>query len=321
MMIKLTLKTILLVSIILLTSCSGEESDKEIEITEVKAEFTSSSVEVFVNETIQFNDASTGFPTSWSWTFEGGTPAISNVENPSVAYENAGTYQVKLVAGNDNSSDEIIKLGLITVNYNLNDGLVAQFNLDGDVQDTSGNNVAHEIIGTPLATANRQNIENKALEFIDSRLVLGRAPGFEIDDKSSISISIWVNPNSNINSISAIAEANNADGANYGIRMFSNGNILWTAFEHTIESPNPISFDEWSHLVAIYDNRVSKLYINGELIGSFEYDPANQFYVISEQGIFMYIGNSVNEYIGKIDDINIYDRALNEGEVEALYNN
>lgn len=308
---------------LLITSCSSdsENPQPEEQVIPVSAAFTQNKTEIFEGDVVEFIDISEGNPTTWSWTFEGGNPANSNLKNPIVTYENAGTYQVKLVAGNENSSDEIIKEDLITINYNLNEGLVSQFNLDGDVQDTSGNNIDHEIIGTPLATANRQNIENKALEFNDSRLVLGRAPGFEIDDKSSISISIWVNPNSNISSISTIAQASSADGANYGLRMFSNGNLLWTAFEHTIESPNPIAFDEWSHLVAIYDNRVSMLYINGALVGSFEYEPANQFYEISEQGIYLYIGNPVNEYIGKIDDINIYNRALSEGEIEALFNN
>ncbi|WCC45368.1 hypothetical protein PJW08_04380 [Tenacibaculum finnmarkense] len=32
---------------------------------------------------VQFNDTSTGVPTSWDWTFEGGTPANSTEKNPS----------------------------------------------------------------------------------------------------------------------------------------------------------------------------------------------------------------------------------------------
>jgi PKD repeat protein len=50
--------------------------------------------------TIQFTDASVGNPTSWNWTFEGGTPGTSTEQNPSVTYNTPGTYSVTLDAGN-----------------------------------------------------------------------------------------------------------------------------------------------------------------------------------------------------------------------------
>ena len=44
------------------------------------------------NTPVQFFDRSAGFPTSWSWTFEGGTPATSTEQNPTVTYANSGKY-------------------------------------------------------------------------------------------------------------------------------------------------------------------------------------------------------------------------------------
>jgi len=49
---------------------------------------------------VQFTDQSTGDPTAWSWTFQGGTPAISTEENPLVSYNAPGTYDVVLQATN-----------------------------------------------------------------------------------------------------------------------------------------------------------------------------------------------------------------------------
>ncbi|MCD8439645.1 PKD domain-containing protein [Tenacibaculum finnmarkense] len=49
---------------------------------------------------VQFNDTSTGVPTSWDWTFEGGTPANSTEKNPVVTYDTAGNYSVTLTATN-----------------------------------------------------------------------------------------------------------------------------------------------------------------------------------------------------------------------------
>lgn len=51
---------------------------------------------------VQFNDTSTGSPTSWLWTF--GDGASSTVENPSYTYNGAGTYGVTLTASNSAGS-------------------------------------------------------------------------------------------------------------------------------------------------------------------------------------------------------------------------
>lgn len=48
----------------------------------------------------QFTDQSAGNPTAWNWTFQGGTPATSTAQNPSVSYNAAGTYEVTLEVTN-----------------------------------------------------------------------------------------------------------------------------------------------------------------------------------------------------------------------------
>jgi hypothetical protein len=49
---------------------------------------------------VTFFDLSTNNPTSWSWTFEGGEPAISNEETPTVTYMEPGLYSVSLLTSN-----------------------------------------------------------------------------------------------------------------------------------------------------------------------------------------------------------------------------
>ena len=68
-----------------------------------------------VPETINFTDLSTNAPTSWSWTFTGGTPATSTSQNPSIVYNASGTYNVSLTATNANGSNAITKTGYISV--------------------------------------------------------------------------------------------------------------------------------------------------------------------------------------------------------------
>jgi len=65
--------------------------------------------------TAQFIDLSENSPTSWSWTFQGGSPATSTQQHPKVTYNAPGTYPVKLIASNSYGSDEMVKQGYITV--------------------------------------------------------------------------------------------------------------------------------------------------------------------------------------------------------------
>jgi len=49
---------------------------------------------------LSFHDWSMGNPTSWSWTFQGGTPSVSTLQNPLVTYFSTGTFSVSLTASN-----------------------------------------------------------------------------------------------------------------------------------------------------------------------------------------------------------------------------
>ncbi len=99
----------------------GEVEDYTITIAELSAdipvaEFSAESVVVCVESSVQFNDMSTNTPTAWSWTFEGGTPAVSSQKNPIVTYVDAGVYDVSLTATQTSGSDDEVKTDMITAN-------------------------------------------------------------------------------------------------------------------------------------------------------------------------------------------------------------
>jgi PKD repeat protein len=54
---------------------------------------------------VSFSDNSLYAPTSWKWTFTGGTPSTSTDQNPSTTFNGAGSFTVKLVATNQYGSD------------------------------------------------------------------------------------------------------------------------------------------------------------------------------------------------------------------------
>ena len=54
---------------------------------------------------VSFSDLSTGGPTGWNWSFPGGSPASSTLQNPSSFYVSPGTYAVSLTITNGANSD------------------------------------------------------------------------------------------------------------------------------------------------------------------------------------------------------------------------
>ena len=79
------------------------------------ASFTPSTTTVCVGQSVTFTDTSTNIPSAWTWTFTGGTPNSSIVQNPVITYNTAGTYAVTLVAANFNGTNTITQTGYISV--------------------------------------------------------------------------------------------------------------------------------------------------------------------------------------------------------------
>jgi PKD repeat protein/agmatine/peptidylarginine deiminase len=79
------------------------------------ADFTANTTTVIEGSSVQFTDQSANTPTSWSWSFTGGTPSTSTDQDPMVTYNTAGTYSVTLTASNSAGSDDETKVDYITV--------------------------------------------------------------------------------------------------------------------------------------------------------------------------------------------------------------
>lgn len=79
------------------------------------AQFTADLTTICVGGSVSFTDQSTLGPTSWSWSFQGGTPNSSSQQNPTVTYNTPGVYNVTLTATNAYGNDVETKSGYITV--------------------------------------------------------------------------------------------------------------------------------------------------------------------------------------------------------------
>ncbi|MEZ5082648.1 MAG: PKD domain-containing protein [Bacteroidales bacterium] len=80
------------------------------------AEFSANSTSVCSGSSVNFTEASLGSPTTWSWSFPGGSPSSSSLQNPpAITYYSPGTYNVSLTVGDGITYDTETKTGYISV--------------------------------------------------------------------------------------------------------------------------------------------------------------------------------------------------------------
>lgn len=79
-------------------------------------DFVATETTIVVGESISFLDLTTGTPTEWNWTFQGGSPVNSIDQNPSiVTYNYPGHYNVYLTTTNPWGISYATKYDYITV--------------------------------------------------------------------------------------------------------------------------------------------------------------------------------------------------------------
>ena len=84
----------------------------------LSANFSASINTPCAGQSVQFTDASTGNPTSWSWSFPGGTPSTSALKNPVVTYNSSGNFNVTLTVTAGTSTKTLTKTNYIAVGGN-----------------------------------------------------------------------------------------------------------------------------------------------------------------------------------------------------------
>ncbi|WP_020526973.1 LamG domain-containing protein [Flexithrix dorotheae] len=306
---------------------------------ELKASFSSDLGNIYQGQTITFSDSSAGNPTNWIWTFEGGTPSTSTERNPKITYEYPGNYDVTLIASNENKSSILTKKAYITVLDKLDSGLVAYYPFNENVLDESGNGNNGELNG-PTPSPNRQFLDNSAYYFdgVNDFIEIPNSSSFIFNEE--FTISTWVKAKSfntnNCESNRIIEKGDEKKIGSWGLyyddnignngcgqfdpnkMRFKFGLIGKDGIRYSYGGKTNIVTGEWYFVTGIYDGEYMKLYINGQ----------EEF----SQKINLELGsNTAPITIGKhqnvsfpyylngvIDDIRIYNRALQQSEIKEL---
>lgn len=117
------------------TVVDGETTILNVELEEGEGlipDFSASATDVALGSEVQFTDETWGANVvSWCWRFEGAEPESSIIQNPTVKYNEVGSYDVTLTVTNtDGDSQTITKQRYINVteSYNMDDVTITTCN-------------------------------------------------------------------------------------------------------------------------------------------------------------------------------------------------
>jgi glucose/arabinose dehydrogenase/PKD repeat protein len=201
-------------------------------------------------------------------------------------------------------------------------GLVAAYAFDEgfgtSVADASGTGNAGVASGTSWAPGKFRS----ALSFNGSSSTVTVPESDSLDLDTGITLEAWVNPDALGGAwygwrTAVFKEA--GGGMAYG--LYANNNLDRPAGhvnilgEQRAIGPAQIPLHTWTHLATTYDGETLALYVNGTLVASKPQTGA----AAASSGPLRIGGNSVwGEYFsGLIDDVRVYNRALDPAEIEA----
>jgi len=172
------------------------------------ANFSSNTTTIIEGQQVQFNDISENYPTSWSWTFEGGTPSASNAQNPAITYSTEGNYGVTLTVTNTEGTNTKHIDGYITVNPYIAAPPIAQFSANQtliiansvvEFTDASENNPTSWEWTFEGGTPSTSTEQNPSITYMDSgnfdvSLKVANADGEDIITKQDyINVALSIN--------------------------------------------------------------------------------------------------------------------------------
>ena len=206
------------------------------------------------------------------------------------------------------------------------DGLVAFYPFNGNANDESGNANNGTVYGATL-TSDRNGKSKSAYSFNGSSdyIDCGNSSSFNVN---YLSISAWINiSKGGCTNKLIIGKVNPEKYESINLFVASNNNIS-TSFatgseiNHDLIISSILDNDKWYHIVLIYDGSYIKCYLNGLLDKQISrygiVRTNNNKLAIGRHGADS--GASDSYFNGMIDNVRIYNRALNEKEIRALYN-
>ena len=220
--------------------------------------------------------------------------------------------------------------------YVPTNGLVGWFPFSGDVADSSGNNIDGTLFGAPTLSSDRFLHPNSCYEYNGNGDYVNFGDANSFEGGSELTISFWFK-SSDLGQnafadrrpiISKWFSTTTMSECSYNITM--NGTDLLVSYSDGISFSTdsiPLSLmpniNMWYHVVMTFANGNSKIYLDSNLesdvpLGITSINNSNEDFKIGDW--YYDNNNTYSTFFGKIDDVGIWNRELNQQEIIELYN-
>jgi PKD repeat protein len=301
------------------------------------ANFELENTRVAAGNYVQFKDISENQPSSWKWTFEGGQPSSSTEKDPVVRYETEGLYAVTLEVTNSSGTDSItIENYVMVVSEEGSGPLQARYQFEDNLEDASSYNRDLFIQG------------NFVPGFIDppvnGSMRAYEAPGMSnqflyagykgIGGNNERTVTAWFKTTPIGTRKTIVSWGFNQEGKMWNV-MIDQGKIRIEGGACNLQTKKSgLDDNEWHHVAVIYHPSFGskmkdlKIYIDGVLDEN-EEDSGASF---RSELVDIDTDNSLNDlrigsteyngnyfWRGQIDDVQIYNKALETSEILSIY--
>ncbi len=208
--------------------------------------------------------------------------------------------------------------------FDLTDGLVAHYPLDGNALDISGNNNHGLPNSTAVPSADRFGNPSSAYHFngIDSQIIIPGSTSLDSPATASTQFA-WIRlegfsqVGSNFGPI-LMKSTSSANDFMYRLDVSAGGfgvafGDWYTSAGATYDTP----LETWFNIAATWDGLTARFYVNGQYIGGDDVTAS-----VTDDGRDLVIGadypGAYESFWGTIDDVRVYNRALSDEEIFEL---
>ena len=231
-------------------------------------------------------------------------------------------YYWKVVAKDNHNNTTNGEIWNFTTNNPIpTTGLVVYYPFNSNANDESGNNNNGTVNGAIL-TNDRFGNSNSSYQFTNGNYIETQPSETFPSDSMNRTISVWVKSsdyavgNKFVIGWGVQNQEQKMCALVFGLGNKTNGKPGFWGWGADLPSNSTLTNDEWYNIVFVYEKGKGKLYINGEL------DAEKDLLLNTPSGTELKINGNVwpmSNFVGIIDDIRIYKRALSEIEIQALY--
>ncbi|WP_034890963.1 LamG-like jellyroll fold domain-containing protein [Gillisia sp. Hel_I_29] len=204
----------------------------------------------------------------------------------------------------------------LVAHYKMNESSGAMLADDSEIANTA------TIMGNPVRV---NGVEGGAVRFNGADQYAIAGANLALNLTNSLTIATWIKPEKRATQyVIKKSEHNAIDG--YELSLSSSGKIFFrfnqatsnNTYRLNSQASYPIDGITWMHVAVTFDGTTMNLYINGVLDSSKSYSAAT---ALGTNSMTLAIGSGNDGYrgiLGAMDDVRIYNVALNAAEVSAI---